>query len=241
MRWIGLAAGIVGSLGFGLSAAQGDARSRDARSDEAGLISEGHPVDPTPGRRAVRAPFVEDQAAIRTLRANSNRGIAHHDMTAFTPIFANDAVFVWSDGSSAIGRPELARRFRAEFDNPNFVTLARIPETVVVSDQGVRAAEHGTWTGLRRDPHGETRYGGDYMAHWFKTADGWRVRGEVYVKLHCEGSLCTPYRGAGRSEVGAGAADLEGRPMRPSSPRGPMGPTWARSSGTASPARRPCR
>ena len=57
-----------------------------------------------------------------------------------------------------------------------------------VSDAGARAAEHGVWTALKQG----TRYGGDYLAHWARTPDGWRVRGEVYVKLYCSGALCTP-------------------------------------------------
>lgn len=138
------------------------------------------------------AAFAGDRTTILALRAESNRAIAAHDLARFTPMFADDAVFVWSNGTSAVGRPALSAFFARDFADPAFVAYVRTPETVAVSDQGVRAVEHGTWTAIKREPRGETRYGGDYAAHWFKTAEGWRVRGELYVKLRCTGPLCAP-------------------------------------------------
>ena len=64
----------------------------------------------------------------------------------------------------------------------------RTPDQVSVSDRRVRASERGTWIALKQG----TRYGGDYLAHWMKVADRWRVVGELYVKLYCSGPLCTP-------------------------------------------------
>ena len=138
------------------------------------------------------AAYAADKGAIRALRLQSNRAIAAHDLAAFTPIFADDAVFVWSNGTSAVGKAGLTQFFARDFADPAFVTYVRTPERLAVSDQGVRAVEHGTWTAIKREARGETRYGGDYAAHWLKTAEGWRVRGELYVKLHCDGPLCTP-------------------------------------------------
>jgi len=133
-----------------------------------------------------------DVARIRDLRAASNRAIAAHDMAAFLPCFAEDAVFVWGNGLSAVGRSALQSFFAHDFADPAFVEYVRAPERVSVSEAGVRAVEHGTWTALKREARGETRYGGDYMAHWFKSPEGWQIRGEVYVKLRCSGPLCIP-------------------------------------------------
>ncbi len=130
-------------------------------------------------------------ADIRALRGASNHAIASHDLAAFVPLFAEDAVFVWSNGTSAIGRSGLSAFFAHDFSDPAFVTYVRTPQSISIADAGVRAVEQGTWTAIKREPRGETRYGGDYMAHWFKSADGWQVRGEVYVKLRCLGPLCT--------------------------------------------------
>jgi ketosteroid isomerase-like protein len=127
-------------------------------------------------------------AQIRSARAANNTAIAAHDIDAFLPMYADDAVFTWSNGTSAVGRIQLRIFFLQDFFDPNFTAYVRTPSSISVSDRGIRAVEHGTWTALKRG----TRYGGDYMAHWMKTADGWRVRGEVYVKLYCSGPLCTP-------------------------------------------------
>jgi len=146
-------------------------------------------LDPGPPTLAIHA---EDAARIRDLRAASNRAIAAHDMAAFLPCYADDAAFVWSDGSSAVGKPGLQARLAHDFADPAFVTYVRTPERVSVSEPGARAVEHGTWTAIKREPRGETRYGGDYMAHWAKAPEGWQIRGEIYVKLRCSGPLCTP-------------------------------------------------
>ena len=138
------------------------------------------------------AAFAEDQAAIKALRTASNRAIAAHDLAMFTPMFAEDAVFVWSNGTSASGRAGLAEFFARDFADPAFVAYVRTPARVAISAQGTRAVEHGTWTAIKREPRGETRYGGDYAAHWARGAQGWQVRGELYVKLYCSGPLCTP-------------------------------------------------
>lgn len=133
-----------------------------------------------------------DVQAIRTLRAASNQAISKHDMASFTPVFADDAVFVWSNGTSAVGKAALQQFFARDFADPAFISYVRTPARVTVSANGVRAVEHGTWTALKKNADGETRYGGDYAAHWMKTPEGWRVKGELYVKLRCSGSLCTP-------------------------------------------------
>ncbi|MDB5582081.1 MAG: hypothetical protein JWR80_7257 [Bradyrhizobium sp.] len=129
-----------------------------------------------------------DVAVIRALRLANNAAILHHDMAAFLPAFADDAVFTWSNGSSAVGKPALEAFFAHDFADPAFIAYVRTPQSISVSSTGARAAEHGVWTALKQG----TRYGGDYLAHWARTSDGWRVRGEVYVKLYCSGALCTP-------------------------------------------------
>ncbi len=80
-------------------------------------------------------------------------------------MFADDAVFTWSNGSHAIGKNELASFFAKRFADPKFDRYVRTPVTVSISDRGVRASEVGTWVALKQD----TRYGGDYVAHWMKS------------------------------------------------------------------------
>jgi ketosteroid isomerase-like protein len=132
--------------------------------------------------------YQPDIAAIRHLRAANNRAIAAHDLAAFLPMYADDAVFTWSNGTSAVGKAELKEFFASDFADPNFTAYVRTPASISISERGNRASERGSWTAIKRG----TRYGGDYAAHWMRTPEGWRVRGELYVKLHCSGPLCTP-------------------------------------------------
>jgi len=129
---------------------------------------------------------------IRALRAASNQAIAAHDMKAFLPVYADDAGFVFSNASTASNKAGLVAVFARDFADPAFVTYVRSPQRVSISQNGVRAVEHGVWTALKRGPGGETRYSGDYAAHWVKDDAGWRIHGELYVKLRCTGPLCTP-------------------------------------------------
>jgi uncharacterized protein (TIGR02246 family) len=133
-----------------------------------------------------------DQRAILRLRAENNQAIADHDIKKFSPMFAEDSGFIFSDGRTAVGRAGITAALTADFANPAFVTYVRSPTTITISENGARAVEHGVWTALKREERGETRYGGDYAAHWARTPDGWTVRGELFVKLRCTGPLCTP-------------------------------------------------
>src|SRR5438270_785944 len=80
-------------------------------------------------------------AAIRAVRGESNRAIAAHDLAAFTPAFKDDAVFVWSNGTTAVGKPALEAFFARDFADPAFVAYVRTPARVAVSWAGVRAVE----------------------------------------------------------------------------------------------------
>lgn len=135
------------------------------------------------------APALAAEAdRIRAIRAASNAAIRAHDMAALLPAFAEDAVFAWSNGSSSSGRAAMQAFFARDFADPAFGAYIRTPAHVIVSQNGLRAAEHGTWTALKTG----TRYGGDYSAQWYKGPQGWQIRGEVYIKLFCTGPLCTP-------------------------------------------------
>ncbi len=145
-----------------------------------------------PGAVAVAAGVAADVHEIRDLRAASNQGIAAHSAAEAVAPFAEDAVFVFGGGGSAVGRKAMAAAFASDFADPAFVTYVRAPTRIRISDTGARAVEHGTWTGLWRQAAGETRYRGDYTANWAHTPSGWRVRGELYVTLQCEGPRCKP-------------------------------------------------
>jgi hypothetical protein len=78
--------------------------------------------------------YQEDISAIRALRDANNRAITAHDLAAFLPMFADDAVFTWSNGSSAVGKAALKGFFASDFADPNFTTYVRTPASISVSD-----------------------------------------------------------------------------------------------------------
>ena len=133
------------------------------------------------------------ESEIRALRQDSNAAIAAHDLDRLGRMYADDAVFVWSNGSSAVGKAAMLATFADDFgDHDGAVTFVRTPKAVTLAASGMRAFETGTWVGLRQGSAGGMRYGGSYSAHWANGPDGWRVRGELFVKLHCTGARCKP-------------------------------------------------
>jgi hypothetical protein len=54
---------------------------------------------PFPHQNSLISQYQSDVAAIKAARTESNRAIAAHDLASFLPMFADDAVFTWSNGS----------------------------------------------------------------------------------------------------------------------------------------------
>lgn len=130
--------------------------------------------------------YAGDVESIRGLREANNKALAAHDLQGFAGLFDENALFVWSDGSTAIGRKGLKKDFAERFKDPNLTTYIRAPREIAVAEDGARAVERGRWTGLLKNKV----VGGDYAAHWVRTAEGWKVRGELYVRLYCTGTGC---------------------------------------------------
>jgi uncharacterized protein (TIGR02246 family) len=130
--------------------------------------------------------FAGDAEQIRQQREANNKALAAHDLDGFAGLFDEHALFVWSDGSTAIGRDGLKKDFAERFKDPSLTTYIRSPHEILVAEDGARAVERGRWTGLLKNKV----VGGDYAAHWERTSEGWRVRGELYVRLYCTGAGC---------------------------------------------------
>jgi ketosteroid isomerase-like protein len=131
---------------------------------------------------------------ITRLRRDNNVALAAHDLDRIGSIYTDDAVFVWSDGTSAIGKNALLQTFGEDFADPRWtsVIFTRTPTTILVNGSSDRAFESGTWIANKRGADGSLHYGGSYSAHWIKRLAGWRVCGELYVKLNCQGRACAP-------------------------------------------------
>ncbi|KRB79810.1 hypothetical protein ASE00_19065 [Sphingomonas sp. Root710] len=134
------------------------------------------------------------ETVIAALRNQNNAAIAAHDLDQIGAIYSDDAAFVWSDGSYSIGKSGVRGIFAKHFADPAWtsVVFVRTPDRILLNATADRAYESGTWTGTKQGPAGTLHYGGSYAAHWRKEPSGWQARGELYVKLHCEGRACTP-------------------------------------------------
>lgn len=140
---------------------------------------------------ALAATPADDAAAIRALRGTYNAAIASRDMAPIKGLFDPDYHLIrGATGAMAAGPEAMESILKADAAaDPGFVGYERTPGQVEVSTGGVRAAEHGRWTGRWREPDGEMRLTGTYLAMWVKSAAGrWTVKSEAYVALKCEGS-----------------------------------------------------
>lgn len=134
-----------------------------------------------------------DADQIRAGRDRSNAAIAAHHADALRPLYAPDATVVrGSSGQALNGVEAITASLASAFRDPDFVTYRRTPQTVTLSEGGVRAAESGRWLGTWRKPDGEMRLSGVYLAMWVKTPGGWRLKSEAFVSLKCEGSRACP-------------------------------------------------
>ena len=135
---------------------------------------------------AAAAPADADQ--IRAQRARSNAAIAAHDAKPLPPLYEPDATVIRGSGGAVLrGVDSIVASLAASFTDPDFVSWVRTPETVTISQGGMRAAEWGRWTGGWRKPGGDTRLSGVYLAAWVRSDGAWRLRSESFVTLECEG------------------------------------------------------
>lgn len=132
-----------------------------------------------------------DEAQIRQARAESNRAIARHDLSAILSHLTEGYQASVSNGAFMRSRAEMGNAFVARFAESRDALYVRTPESVVVSTSGPVAAEFGNWTGSWTTPGGPFRTGGRYAAYWRKVAGKWLIHSELFVPLFCEGSGCS--------------------------------------------------
>lgn len=132
-----------------------------------------------------------DEAQIRQARAESNRAIARHDVSAILARLTDEYQSSVSNGAFMQSRTEMGNAFAARFAESRDALYVRTPESVVVSTAGPVAAEFGSWTGSWTTPGGPFRTGGRYAAYWRKVAGRWLIHSELFVPLFCEGAGCS--------------------------------------------------
>lgn len=119
------------------------------------------------------------EAEIRRARLHSNRSIQRRNLLGVADSIAEDFVAVIGDGTFVPSRKVYLQLFKAEFDSKDPLRYERSPDTVEVAFP--LASEQGRWTAIRAD--GTRTHHGSYMAMWRHTAEGWKIRSELYVTL----------------------------------------------------------
>jgi ketosteroid isomerase-like protein len=123
------------------------------------------------------------QDAIRARRRLTNKLIAAHEAARLKPFLAQDVKVIVGDGGLITGAEAVVEAFAAQFKDPAFIAYLRTPETVELDQAGVRAAEAGRWVGTWRNPGGESRMSGTYLACWRKVMGQWVIESEMFVTL----------------------------------------------------------
>jgi len=118
--------------------------------------------------------------SIRARRRLTNRLIAGKDAARLAPFFDPAVTVIVGDGSLITGRDAVLAAFAAQFAQPGFEAYLRETDRVTIDDAGLRAAEHGHWTGTWRDA---PPIKGDYLAVWKKVIGQWVIEQELYVTL----------------------------------------------------------
>lgn len=136
---------------------------------------------------AVRADSSVDVRAIVASRARSNAAIARHDTAGIAREMMPDVTVVSSTSSMGAGVAANVSRMAAQFARRSDTRWVRTPDTIAVFDAWGVASERGHWVGTWTEPDGPLVIRGSYEAQWRRQDGTWRIQGELFVPLRCEG------------------------------------------------------
>jgi ketosteroid isomerase-like protein len=139
------------------------------------------------GQTAVRADSTADVRAIAASRTRSNTAIARHDPVGIAREMMPDVTVVSSTSAVGTGVAVNVARMAAQFARRPDTRWVRTPETITVFDAWGVASERGQWVGTWTEPDGPLVIRGSYEAQWRRQDGTWRIQGELFVPLRCEG------------------------------------------------------
>ena len=139
------------------------------------------------GQAAVRADSSADVRAIVAARARSNAAIARHDTAGIAREMMPDVTVVSSTSVMGTGVAVNVSRMAAQFARRPDTRWVRTPDTIAVFDSWGVASERGHWVGTWTEPDGPLVIRGSYAAQWRRQDGTWRIQGELFVPLRCEG------------------------------------------------------
>jgi ketosteroid isomerase-like protein len=139
------------------------------------------------GQAAVRADSSADVRAIVAARARSNAAIARHDTAGIAREMMPDVTVVSSTSAMETGVAVNVSRMAAQFARRPDTRWIRTPDTIAVFDAWGVASERGHWVGTWSEPDAPLVIRGSYAAQWRRQDGTWRIQGELFVPLRCEG------------------------------------------------------
>jgi ketosteroid isomerase-like protein len=139
------------------------------------------------GQAAVRADSSADVRAIAAARARSNAAIARHDTAGIAREMMPDVTVVSSTSAMETGVAVNVSRMAAQFARRPDTRWIRTPDTIAVFDAWGVASERGHWVGTWSEPDAPLMIRGSYAAQWRRQDGTWRIQGELFVPLRCEG------------------------------------------------------
>ena len=139
------------------------------------------------GQVSVRADSSADVRAIVASRARSNEAIARHDTAGIAREMMPDVTVVSSTSAMGTGVTVNISRMAAQFARRPDTRWVRTPDTIAVFDAWGVASERGHWIGTWTEPDGPLVIRGTYEAQWRRQDGNWRIQGELFVPLSCEG------------------------------------------------------
>ena len=129
-----------------------------------------------------------DAWAILAARDSLNHALRDRDTRPFAHFWLEDVQMTFGTGSVYVGRDSSLRVFKGFFTDSTFVSGFRTAERVDVgaaSNGRGQAAEAGRWVWRTRSAEGVREAQGRYLVYWRQTAEGWRIRSELYVTTAC--------------------------------------------------------
>jgi ketosteroid isomerase-like protein len=136
---------------------------------------------------AIRTDSSADVRAIVAARARSNAAIARHDTAGIAREMMPDVTVITSTSAVGIGAAINVSRMAAQFARRPDTRWVRTPDTIAVFDAWGVASERGHWVGTWSEPDGPLVIRGSYEAQWRRQDGMWRIQGELFVPLRCEG------------------------------------------------------
>jgi ketosteroid isomerase-like protein len=129
-----------------------------------------------------------DARAILAARDSLNRALRDRDTGPFAHFWLEDVQMTFGSGTFYDGRDSSVQVFSRFFIDSTFVSGVRTAERVdvgVASNERGQAAEAGRWVWRTRSAEGVREAQGRYLVFWRQTAEGWRIRSELYVTTAC--------------------------------------------------------